>query len=166
MKIGNGNAKVTLTADDEILITREFAAPPEVVYRAWTEPELVRRWWCGQRGTMTVCEIDLRVGGGWRYVMTTPDGSDVAFHGEYRELIPGERIVNTEVFEQPGVPEPTPDEAVLNVVAFAARGGRTALSLLMRTHTRELRDMILASGMEAGMQEQLDALDELAAALA
>ena len=81
-------AVVTLPEDTQILITREFDAPARLVYRAWTEPELVRRWWSGDRGEVTSAEIDLRVGGTWRYVMTANAGFEVAFHGEYRELVP------------------------------------------------------------------------------
>ena len=83
-----GTATVTLPTDEQILITREFAAPRHLVYKAYTTPELVRRWWNAKRGEVTTCEIDLRVGGRWRYVMVTPDGFEVAFHGEYRELVP------------------------------------------------------------------------------
>src|SRR5262245_37824523 len=95
----SGTAKVTLPADDQILITREFDAPRHLVYRAWTTPELVKRWWAGRRGRMTVVDIDLRVGGRWRYVMAAEGGGEVGFHGEYREIVPNERIVNTEVYE-------------------------------------------------------------------
>ena len=98
----SGTAKVTLPTDEEILITREFDAPRHLVYKAWTTPELVRRWWPGRRGEMTSAEIDLRVGGTWRYVMIANGGFEVAFHGEYREIVPNERIVNTEVYE--GIP--------------------------------------------------------------
>jgi uncharacterized protein YndB with AHSA1/START domain len=90
---------VTLPTEEQILITREFDAPRHLVYRAWTTPELVRRWWSGRRGEMQVAEIDLRVGGMWRYVMTAEGGFEVAFHGEYREIVENERIVTTEVFE-------------------------------------------------------------------
>src|SRR5918999_996165 len=93
-----------------------------LLYKAWTTPELVRRWWNANRGEVTVAEIDLRVGGTWRYVMLTPDGLEVAFHGEYREIVPNERIVSTEVYE--GAPGGDDDPAV-NVVAFAEDGGRT-----------------------------------------
>ena len=155
----SGSAKVTLPADDQILITREFDAPPELVYKAWTTPELVMRWWSRD---MVSADIDLRVGGRWRYVMHT-DGGEIAFHGEFRELVPGERIVTTEVFE--GVPEP--DELVLNEIAFAPNGsGGTSLELLVLCHTLEVRDAIMGSGMEAGMQSQYDALDELVQTLA
>ena len=81
-----GKAKVTLPADDQILITREFDAPKHLVYRAWTAPELVKRWWSGHRGTMTTVEIDLRVGGGWRYVMKANGGFDLAFHTWHEPL--------------------------------------------------------------------------------
>ena len=99
----SGKATVTLPTDEQILITREFDAPKHLVYKAWTTPELVKRWWAGNRGTVTSVEIDLRVGGTWRYVMTATGGFEVGFHGEYREIIPNERIVTTEVYE--GMPE-------------------------------------------------------------
>jgi uncharacterized protein YndB with AHSA1/START domain len=158
----SGKATVTLPADDEILITREFDAPRHLVYRAWTTPELVRRWWSGHRGEMTVVDIDLRVGGRWRYVMVASGGYEVAFHGEFREIVANERIVNTEVFEMPGASD---DDAALNVVTFGETDGRTTLELLVQCPTREVRDAIIDSGMEAGMQEQMDVLEELARSL-
>ena len=88
-------ATLTLPTDEQILITREFDAPRDLVYKAWTTPELVRRWWHAKRGEVTVCEIDLRVGGRWRYVMRTPDGGEHGFSGEYREITPPERLVYT-----------------------------------------------------------------------
>jgi uncharacterized protein YndB with AHSA1/START domain len=157
----SGTAKVTLPTDTEILITREFDAPRHLVYKAWTTPELVRRWWAGQRGQMTVAEIDLRVGGTWRYVMIAHGGFEVAFHGEYREIVPNERIVNTEVYE--GAPE---GGAALNLVTFTETDGRTTLELLTRVDSREVRDMIIGSGMEGGMQEGMDLLEQLAVSLA
>jgi uncharacterized protein YndB with AHSA1/START domain len=157
----SGTAKVTLPTDTEILITREFDAPRHLVYKAWTTPELVRRWWAGQRGRMTVAEIDLRVGGTWRYVMIANGGHEVAFHGEYREIVPDERIVNTEVYE--GAPE---GGAALNLVTFAEADGRTTLELLTRVDSKEVRDMIIDSGMEGGMQEGMDLLEQVAVSLA
>jgi uncharacterized protein YndB with AHSA1/START domain len=154
---------VTLPADDRILIERELDAPPRLVYRAWTTPELVRRFWHASRGEMTVAEIDLRVGGRWRYAMVTPDGQEVAFHGEYREIVPEERIVSTEVFEAPGVEEA---DGTLNTVTFAAlEGGRTTLTILVQAPSREIRDLIVASGMEDGLQDALDLLEEVARSL-
>ena len=155
-------ATVTLPSDREILITREFDAPRHLVYRAWTTPELVRRWWSGHRGQVTSAEIDLRVGGRWRYVMVADGGFEVAFHGEYREIIPGVRIVTTEVYE---LPEASDEEGVLNVVTFAEADRRTILTLLVQAPSREVRDAIVDSGMEAGMQEQMELLEELASSL-
>ncbi len=157
---GSATASVTLPADDQILITREFDAPKHLVYKAWTTPELVERWWSGQRGKVTSAEIDLRVGGMWRYVMVANGGFEVAFHGEYREIVPNERIVTTEVFE--AMPEGEPP---LNIVTFTETGGRTTLSLLVQTASREVRDTIVNSGMEGGMQEQMDLLEEIAQSL-
>jgi uncharacterized protein YndB with AHSA1/START domain len=151
----SGPAKVTLPTDEQILITREFDAPRRLVYRAWTTPELVRRWWSGRRGAMTVADIDLRVGGSWRYVMVAEGGHEVAFHGEYRELVPDERIVTTEVFEG------MPGEGVLDVVTFREADGRTTLELLVECGSRATRDVIMQTGMEAGMQEQMDRLEQL-----
>ena len=161
----SGTAKITLPTDEQILITREFDAPKHLVYQAYTTPELVKRWWPGKRGEMTSCEIDLRVGGVWRYVMVAKGGFEVAFHGEYREIVPDERIVTTEVYEgaeADGLPE---EDAPLNIVTFTEADGRATLSLLVQCTTKDLRDMILDSGMEAGMQEGFDLLEELAISL-
>ena len=155
-----GTATVTLPTDEQILITREFAAPRHLVYKAYTTPELVRRWWNAKRGEVTTCEIDLRVGGRWRYVMVTPDGFEVAFHGEYRELVPNERIVTTEVYE--GVPD---SEGALNTVSFVEADGRTTLTILVECPSRDVRDAIIDSGMEAGMQDAMDLLEEVAGSL-
>jgi uncharacterized protein YndB with AHSA1/START domain len=153
------SAKVSLPTDTQILIEREFDAPARLVYRAYTEPDLVRRWWTGGCGEMTVAEIDLRVGGGWRYAMVTPDGSESAFHGEYRELVPGERIVTTEVYE------PFPHAAALDTVTFAERDGRTLLTVLVEHTHKEHRDAHIESGMEDGLQDALELLERVAASL-
>ena len=157
----SGTAKVTLPADDQILITREFNAPPHLVYKAWTTPELIRRWWSANRGEMTVAEIDLRVGGAWRYVMVTPDGVEVAFHGEYREIVPNERIVSTEVYEA------MPEGEALNTLTFAENeAGRTTVTLLVEHESKEHRDAHVNSGMEDGLQDALDLLEHVARSLA
>jgi uncharacterized protein YndB with AHSA1/START domain len=156
----DGRATVTLPSDEQILITREFDAPKQLVYKAYTTPELVRRWWSGLRGEMTTCEIDLRVGGTWRYVMVAHGGFEVAFHGEYREIVPGERIVTTEVYE--GAPAGEPP---LNIVTFDESDGRTTLTLLVQCPSKEIRDTIIDSGMEAGMQEGMDLLEQVAISL-
>jgi len=154
---------VTLPTDEQILITREFAAPRELVYRAWTTPELVKLWWAGRRGEVTSAEIDLRVGGTWRYVMVASGGHEVAFHGEFREIVPNERIVTTEVYEG-AEPLPAADEP-LNIVTLSETNGRTTVELLVQCTTKELRDMIIESGMESGLQEGLDLLEAVAISL-
>ena len=156
----SGTAKVTLPADDQIHIVREFDAPRHLVYKAWTTPELVRRWWAGHRGEMTVAEIDLRVGGAYRYAMVATEGYEVAFHGEFREIVPNERLVFTEIYEG------MPDAGALETATFAEHDGRTTLTLVMQLGSREQRDMIIATGMEGGMQEGLDLLEQVAVSLA
>ena len=159
----SGTATVTLPTDEQILITREFDAPPRLVFRAWTTPELLRRWWHAKRGEVTVAEIDLRVGGRWRSAMVTEDGVEVVFHGEFREIVPDERIVSTEVYE--GVPDAEAG-AVVNTITFEdVGGGRTLLTNLVQAPSREVRDAIIASGMEAGLQDALDLLEEVAVSL-
>jgi uncharacterized protein YndB with AHSA1/START domain len=155
----SGTATVTLPTEEQILIRREFEAPNHLVYKAWTTPELVKRWWSGNRGEMTIAEIDLRVGGAWRYVMVTDDGFEVAFHGQYREIVPNERIVSTEVYE--GMPE---GEA-LNTVTFTETEGRTILTVLVQHSSKEARDAHIDSGMETGMQEGMDLLEQVAVSL-
>jgi uncharacterized protein YndB with AHSA1/START domain len=150
---------VTLPTDERILITRGFDAPRHLLYRAWTEPGLVERWWGGERGEVTSAEIDLRVGGAWRCVMVLDDGSEVAFRGEYREVVPNERIVSTEVYEG------MPDVEALNTVTFAEADGRTTLRVLVQHASKEARDAHLASGMETGMQEGMDLLEGVVLAL-
>jgi uncharacterized protein YndB with AHSA1/START domain len=160
----SGTATVTLPTDEQILITREFNAPKELVYRAWTTPELVKRWWNAKRGEVTIAEIDLRVGGVWRYVMVTDDGFEVGFHGEFRELVPGERIVQTEIYE--GIPQGEgPEQGTLNTATFTEVAGRTTLTLLVQAPSKEVRDAIIESGMEAGMQDAMDLLEQLAVGL-
>jgi uncharacterized protein YndB with AHSA1/START domain len=161
-KASKGAAVVTLPTDTQILITREFAAPKHLVYKAWTTPELVKRWWSGHRGEVTSAKIDLSVGGMWRYVMVAHGGFEVAFHGTYREIIPNERIVTTEVYEMPDAPE---GEGVLDIVTFTEADGHTTLTLLTQCASKEERDMIMSSGMEAGMQEGFDLLEQVAISL-
>jgi len=155
----SGTAVVTLPTDTQILITREFAAPKHLVYRAWTTPELIKRWWTARRGEATVAEVDLRVGGKWRYVMVTDGGFEVGFHGEYREIVENERIVSTEVYE--GMPE---GEA-LNTITFTGTGERTRLTILVQHSCREHRDAHIESGMESGLQDALDLLEQVAQSL-
>jgi uncharacterized protein YndB with AHSA1/START domain len=158
----SGTATVTLPTDREILITREFDAPRHLVYKAYTTPELVKRWWSARRGEVTVAEIDLRVGGKWRYVMVADGGFEVGFHGEYREIVPNERIVSTEVYE--GIPD-AEAHASLNTMTLVEADGRTTLTILVEHQTQEDRDAHINSGMEDGLQDALDLLEEVAASL-
>jgi uncharacterized protein YndB with AHSA1/START domain len=155
-----GTATVTLPADEQILITREFDAPKHLVYEAWTTPELVKRWWSGQRGAVTLAEIDLRVGGMWRYVMVASRGFEVGFHGEYREIVANERIVATEVYEG------MPDGEALTTTTFTEVDGRTTLTMLVEHSVKEHRDAHIESGLEGGMQEAMDLLEQVAISLA
>ena len=156
----SGTAKVALPADNQIVITREFDAPARLVWQAWTTPELVKRWWAAERGEVTSVEVDLRVGGSWRNVMVANGGFEVAFHGEYREIVPHERIVSTEVFEG------MPDAFSLNTLTLTERDGRTTLTVLVEHQSKEHRDAHINSGMEGGMQEAMDKLEQVAVSLA
>ena len=157
---GSGSATVTLPTDEQILITREFDAPAHLVWKAWTTPELVKRWWVGKRGEAISVEIDLRVGGAWRYVMVaSSNGEAVAFHGEYREVVPHERLVSTEVYEA------YPDSEALNILTLTEENGRTRLEILVQHENKEARDAHVNSGMEGGMQEAFDILEEIASSL-
>jgi uncharacterized protein YndB with AHSA1/START domain len=155
-------AVVTLPTDTQILITRDFNAPKHLVYKAYTTPELIKRWWSGDRGTVTTAEIDPRVGGKWRNSMTAQDGSEVAFHGEIREIIPNARLVWTEIYE--GVPNGEASAAIVTHT-FAEKEGRTTLTMLMELPNRDVRDMIIQTGMEGGLQEALDHLEQVALSL-
>lgn len=153
------SAVVTFPADTQILVTRDFNAPRHLVYRAHVEPDLVKRWWAGERGVVDQAEIDLRVGGRWRYVMTANEGFEVAFHGEYREISEPERLVNTEIYE--GAPE----GVGVVTTTLTESDGRTTLTQLCEYGSREVRDAVIDSGMESGMQESMDALEQVAVSL-
>ena len=156
----SGTAKLTLPAAEQILIEREFAAPAAMVWRAVTEPELVRRWWHAGRGEMTACEIDLRVGGSWRYAMRPADGEEVVFYGEFLEIVANENIVQTDTFA------PFPDDAATTTMTLVERDGVTLLRTLVQHTTAHARDMHIGSGMEAGMQDAFDRLEQVAISLA
>ena len=156
----SGTATVTLPADNQIRITREFDAPRHLVWEAWTTPDLIRRWWAGKRGEVTHVEVDLRVGGSWRYVMTAEGGFVVGFHGEYQEIVPNERMVSTEVFEG------MPDASSLNTLTLTEVDGRTTMEVLVEHESQAHRDGHINSGMEGGMQEAMDQLEQIAIDLA
>ncbi|MER8041930.1 SRPBCC family protein [Streptomyces sp. NPDC094032] len=145
---------LTTPAERELVITRTFAAPVRRVWEAWTRPEHVRAWYGVSGLTMAVCEIDLRPGGAWRWGQRAPDGQEIVFSGTYEEIVPAERIVYSEVFEQmPG------GDPVRVVLAFdATPDGGTALTSTSFWPSTEIRDQALAAGMEAGVKEQYDRL--------
>jgi uncharacterized protein YndB with AHSA1/START domain len=161
----SGKATVTLPTEDQILIRREFDAPKHLVYQAFTTPELIKRWWNAKRGEVTIAEVDLRVGGKWRYVMVADDGSEVGFHGEYREIVPNERLVSTEIYE--GLPEGVSEEegGTVNTVTFEEAQARTTVTTLVQAPSKVARDAIIDSGMELGLQDALDLLEQVALSL-
>ncbi len=160
----SGTAVVTLPTETQILITREFNAPRHLVFKAWTTPELIKRWWHAKRGEVTVADVDLRVGGKWRWVMVVTDGGfEMAFHGEYREVVPNARLVYTEVFE--GMPGDEGQGGTLNTLTFTENDGRTTVTSLTQAESQEVRDAIIASGMEAGMQDAMDLLEQVVVSL-
>ncbi|MFD6196461.1 SRPBCC family protein [Mycobacteriaceae bacterium NPDC060252] len=154
-----GTATVELPSDTTILITRSFDAPAALIFRTLTEPELVKRWWGFETAHWQVCDIDLRVGGTWRYVVSQPCDSEpdmeVAFHGEYREIDAPHRLVSTEVFE--GVPE---GEALVSTTLDEAEGV-TTMRVLVQHSSREHRDGHINSGMEVGMQVSYNRIEDL-----
>jgi uncharacterized protein YndB with AHSA1/START domain len=160
--VTSGTATVELPTDDQILITREFDAPKHLVFKAYTTPELVKRWWSAKRGAVQVADIDLRVGGQWRYASVTDNGFEVAFHGEYLEIVPDEKIVSTEIYE---IPDQGDSPPTINTATFTEVDGRTTLTVLVQCPTKEVRDTIIESGMEAGMQDAFDLLEEAAVSL-
>ncbi len=140
-----------------ILITRWFDAPARLMFEAYSKPELVRRWWGPREQAMIVCEIDFRVGGGWRFVTRGLDGRDHAFHGTYREIVPFTRLVETFVYE------PHPDAEAVQSSTFEEIGGRTRLTIEMVHATMASRDGMVQAGMERGLDETHDRLAELLA---
>jgi uncharacterized protein YndB with AHSA1/START domain len=154
----HGSAVITLPSDTEYLITRVFDAPAELIFKAVTTPELVKRWWGFETSEWLVCEIDFRIGGQWRFVTREGD-MEVGFHGEYREIDAPHRIVQTEIYE--GAPEPYPNDAAVNTTTLDERDGVTTMTVLVTVPTQEIRDAILASGMESGMQVSYNRLEDL-----
>lgn len=159
---------LALPGDREIVITRTFNGPPRIVFEAWTRPDLVRRWWAPRsRGaSMAACEADVRVGGSYRYVVKLERGGQFAFTGRYIEVAPPSRLVYTEVFEPTAGGAKPDDPAVVVTVTFEEQDGRTFMTSRSLCPSKDVRDAIIASGMEHGMRETMDALDALVASLA
>jgi uncharacterized protein (TIGR03086 family) len=155
MSTRHGSAVVTLPSDTEILITRRFDAPAALVWEALTRPEHIKRWWGPGWCPVISAEIDLRVGGSWRYVCRMDDGTELGWHGEYRTIDRGRSITSTEVFEG------FPDAESLNTMTLDESEGVTTLTTLVRHTSQEHRDGHINSGMEGGMQETFNRLDQL-----
>jgi uncharacterized protein YndB with AHSA1/START domain len=157
------NLSVTARGDREIIIRREFNAPRQFVFDAHTKPELIRRWLLGPEGwTMPVCEVDLRVGGKYRYVWRNKNGMEMGMGGEYREIVVPERIVSTEQFDESWYP----GEAI-GTLTLIEQGGKTVLTQVMQYETAEAREAVLKSPMEEGLEagyQRLEAMLETAKA--
>jgi uncharacterized protein YndB with AHSA1/START domain len=159
--MNTGNFKVTTPTDREIAMTRVFNAPRHLVFGALSKPELVKQWLFGPPGwTMPVCEIDLRVGGAYRFQWRGPDGTEMGTRGVFREIAPPERFVATERFDDPWYP----GEALITYV-LAEHGGKTTLTLTVLYESREARDGVLKGGMEKGVAMSYDRLEQLLAPL-
>lgn len=149
--------KVSTPSDREIHMTRLFDAPRQLVFDAMTKPEHVRRWWgCISEGhSVTTCEIDLRVGGAWKFVHRGPEGEYPAFYGVYKEIDAPGRLVYTEIFE------PYPDGESLVTQILTDENGKTRLDLTARYESLEVRDMVIKTGMEKGAAISYDRLEDL-----
>jgi uncharacterized protein YndB with AHSA1/START domain len=153
----SGSAVVTLPSDTEILITRKFDAPAELLFEVWTTPEHIRNWWGWERDEMTVCEFDLRVGGKWRFAAGHAEYGEFAFSGECLEIDPPNRLVSTETFE------PFPDSRAVNTLTLEEEDGVTTMTVHVQHETKEARDAHIGSGMEGGLQHSLDRIDKILA---
>jgi len=157
----SGTFKVTLSSDRAITMTRLFDAPRALVFEAMSKPEHIVRWWgrLGDGYSVPVCEVDLRVGGTWRYVNAFPQGR-CTFYGVYKEIAPPDRIVFTEIFE------PYPDSGSLVTVTLTDERGKTRLTVVAEYPSKDVRDMVMGTGMERGAAISYDRLEEVAAELA
>jgi uncharacterized protein YndB with AHSA1/START domain len=161
---GSNNQKTRVVAaagEPTIVISRAFNAPRRLVFEAWTKPEHVRRWWGCRASTLVTCEVDLRVGGAYRYVTRMPDGSEYPFKGVYHEIAAPERLVHTQIFDV----EPYSQHEMLVTVTFDEHDGETTVTETVLHSSLEARDGHLASGMETGVVETLNCLEELLAQL-
>jgi uncharacterized protein YndB with AHSA1/START domain len=151
---------ITTPSDLEIAMTRDFDAPRALVWEVFTRPEHVRHWWGCKHLEVTICEIDLRVGGTYRYVGRMPDGTEVPFKGEFREIAAPERLVYTEIYDVPMAR----DHAGLVTTTFTEKAGKTTMHSVVRYDTKQTRDTVLASGMESGAAAGYDQIEVILAA--
>ncbi len=148
---------ITTPSDREIVMTRDFAAPRALVWEMFTRPEHIKQWWGSGHLEVIVCEVDLRVGGAYRYVGRTPDGTEVPFTGVHQEIVVPEKIVFTEIFDVPGARE----HPSLVTTTFTERGGTTTMKLVASYDSKETRDIVLASGMESGAAAGYDHIERM-----
>jgi uncharacterized protein YndB with AHSA1/START domain len=151
---------VTTPTERELVMTRVFDAPRRLVFDALTEPELLQRWYAPRGWSWVVCEVDLRVGGAWRFVTRQPEGKEIGQRGVYREIVPPERLVNTESWE-----DWNPGELLITT-ALVEQGGKTTLTSTMLFPSQEVRNTLLESGMTTGAEETYDKLAEYLASAA
>jgi uncharacterized protein YndB with AHSA1/START domain len=157
----SGALKVTTPSPREVRMTREFNAPRRLVWDCYTKPELIMRWAGGPPGwSMSHCEVDLRVGGKWRWVTTGPNGEEMGFGGVYKEVDPPSRLVSTEQFDQPWY-----DGDAENVLELTEANGKTTLTVTVRYASQEIRDMVLKTPMAVGMEFGFSSLEQLLATL-
>jgi uncharacterized protein YndB with AHSA1/START domain len=156
----SGSIVTTLPSDREVVMTREFDAPRELVFEAHTKPEHLRRWWGRRVDTMVVCAMDFRPGGAWRYVLRDESGQEFGFHGVYREIVEPERITWTFIFD------PFPDNEAGETVVFTDKNGKTALEVTTVYDSKETRDAVMQTGMEDGANETWDRLEEYVRSMA
>jgi uncharacterized protein YndB with AHSA1/START domain len=156
-----GTLQITTPSEREIVMSRVFDAPRSLVFDAWTKPELLKRW-LGVRGgwSMVVCEVDLRVGGAYRFMWRGPDGAEMGMGGVYREIVAPERLVATEAFDDPWYPGEAVDTTVL-----VEEGGKTTATTTVLYESEEIRDAVLESGMARGVAESYDMLAEYLASI-
>jgi uncharacterized protein YndB with AHSA1/START domain len=156
----SGTFQVATSSDRAISITRLFDAPRELVFDAMTKPEHIVRWWgmLGDGYSVPVCEVDLRPGGAWKFVNAFPKGQ-CTFYGTYQEIARPDRLVFTEIFE------PYPDAGSLVTATFREEGGKTRLTVVAEYPSKDVRDMVLATGMEKGAAISYDRLEEVASRL-
>jgi len=152
--------KVTTPSDREIALTRVFDAPRELVFEAYTKPELLKRWFGPVGWRLAVCEIDLRVGGNWRYLMRKDDGTEMRMSGVYREIVAPERIVSTESFDDPWY-----EGQAVTTTTFSEAAGKTTFVCTVRYESQKVRDAVLKTPMESGVASSYTRLAELLALL-
>jgi uncharacterized protein YndB with AHSA1/START domain len=147
--------KITTPTDREVVVTRVFDAPRALVFDALTKPELLKRWYHVMECTLVVCEVDLKVGGRWRFVMRRPNGKEIGQKGVYLEIVPPERIVNSESWEDWDAGE------TMVTTVLVEHGGKTTFTSTMRFPSREVRDTVVKSGLEPNVVELYDRLAQV-----